>query len=86
MKSIEIQEAIFKWAVDKNFNAPYGVLQGEYTNSKGKKYKTVTFGRARTLDATVEIYNEKFIILRTNAIHSKLFKSYEFLKKELETL
>ena len=48
MNSQEIQNSIYEWAQGKNFTAPYGVLTGEYTNKKGKKYRAVTFGRART--------------------------------------
>ena len=86
MKSSEIQEQICEWAVNKNFNAPYGVLTGEYKNSKGKKYKSVTFGRTRTLDACVDIYNENFMILKVNQRQNQVFKSVEELWEALEEL
>lgn len=67
MKSQEIQDKIYQWAVQANFTAPYGVLTGEHVNAKtGKKYKSVTFGYARTLDATVDIYNERYCTFRSN--------------------
>ena len=81
MNSEQIQEAVYQWALSKNFTAPYGVLPGEFTSKKGTKYRSVTFGRARTLDATVEIYNRKFMILRTSAFDSQVFNDFDSLMK-----
>lgn len=86
MNSQEIQETIYQWALAKNFSAPYGVLASEHTNKKGKKYKAVTFGRARTLDAEVEIYNRNFIVVKTNRHGLQVFKDYDSLMQFLETL
>jgi hypothetical protein len=86
MNSKSIQEAIESWAHGKNFTAPYGIIAGEGTSSKGKKYLSVTFGYARTLDATVEIYNRNFIVLRTSRNGSSVFKDYSALMVELEKL
>lgn len=87
MKSIDIQNKIESWAKGKNFTAPYGVLTGEHQNKKnGRKYLSVTFGRARTLDATVEIYNKNFIVVRTNRHGTQAFRSIEELESFLETL
>lgn len=86
MNSKEIQNHIEEWAKNHNFTAPYGVLTGEHTNPKGHKYLAVTFGRARTLDATVEIYNRKFIILRTSAYGSEVFNDFSVLMAKLNTL
>lgn len=86
MNSQQIQEAVYNWACGHNFTAPYGVLSGEYTNKKGHKYRAVTFGRARTLDATVEIYNRNFIILRTSAYGSEVFNDFSTLMAKLQTL
>ena len=86
MNSAEIQKFICDWAHTKNFNAPYGILEGEFTNKKGKKYKSVTFGRARTLDASVEIYNRNFIVVKTNRHGVQSFKDYDSLMNFLETL
>lgn len=86
MNSEEIQNAVYEWACSKNFTAPYGVLTGEFTSRKGLKYRAVTFGRARTLDATVEIYNRKFIVLRTSRDGSEIFNDYATLMAKLETL
>ena len=86
MNSQQISDAIYAWACDNNFSAPYGVLQGEHVNKKGTKFKSVTFGRARTLDATVEIYNRNFLILRTNLTGSQVFKNVADLQQTLNTL
>jgi hypothetical protein len=81
-----MQESIYQWALTKNFSAPYGVIVSEHTNKKGKKYKAVTFGRARTLDAEVEIYNRNFIVVKTNRHGLQVFKDYDSLMQFLETL
>ena len=86
MNSQQIQESVYNWALSKNFTAPYGVLTGEHTNKKGTKYLSVTFGRARKLDATVEIYNRNFMILRTSNYGSDTFKDYDSLMVALEKL
>lgn len=86
MNSVEIQESIYQWALTKNFTAPYGILTSEHVNKKGKKYKAVTFGRARTLDATVEIYNRNFIVVKTSRHDLQVFKDYDLLMQFLETL
>lgn len=86
MNSQQIQDQIAQWALEKNFNAPYGVLTGSHTNKKGIKYLSITFGRARTLDATVEIYNRNFMILRTNRTGSEVFRNVADLQQILDTL
>lgn len=86
MNSREICDAVEQWAQNGGFNAPYGVLTNEHTNNKGTKYLSVTFGRARTLDATVNIYNRNFMIVRTSRHGSQTFKSYGDLQQFLNTL
>jgi hypothetical protein len=86
MNSQEIQQSVYEWALSKNFTAPYGVIEGEHINRKGKKYKAVAFGYARTLDATVEIYNRNFIVVRTSRHDSQVFKDYTSMMQFLETL
>jgi len=86
MNSKDIQEDIYTWACNKNFTAPYGVLSGEHTNKKGKKYLSVTFGYAKTLDASVEIYNRNFIVFKSSRAGTEVFNSYSELKLVLETL
>lgn len=87
MNSTQIQQAIYDWALTKNFTAPYGVLEGEHVNRKGKKYKSVTFGYARTLDATVEIYNRNFILVKASRNHNaQVFNDFNSVMNFLETL
>jgi len=86
MNSQQISDAIESWAWAQNFTAPYGILTGSYTNQKGTKFLSITFGRARTLDATVEIYNRNFMILRTNRTGSEVFKNFSDLQQALNLL
>lgn len=87
MNSQQISDAVYEYALSrKDFTAPYGVLQGEHTNKKGTKYKAVTFGRCRSLDATVEIYNRNFIVLRTSAWGNTVYKDFSSLMEGLRTL
>lgn len=86
MNSIEISEAVYNWACEQNFTAPYGILQSEHTNKKGVKYHAITFGRARTLDATVEIYNRHFILLRTSRNGTTVYNDYASLMAALTSL
>lgn len=88
MNSAEIQDYLWDWVNERiqYFNAPYGVARGEFRSKKGTKYRAVTFGRARTLDATVEIYNRSFIVLRTSRDGSETFKSVDELTLALERL
>lgn len=87
MNSEEIQKAIYDWAMKQDFTAPYGILSGEHVNKKGKKYKSVTFGRARSLDASVDIYNRNFMVLRTNhGRYDGVYNSYDELMVALKKL
>lgn len=86
MNSQQILDSIQAWAQAQNFTAPYGILTGSHTNQKGTKFLSITFGRARTLDATVEIYNRNFMILRTNRNHKAVFKNFSDLQQALNLL
>ena len=86
MNSSDIQQKVYQWATESNFTAPYGVLMGEGQSSRGKKYKSVTFGRARTLDCEVQIYNRSFIVVRSSRHGSLTFTSYESLQEFLNGL
>jgi len=87
MNSQEISNAVYNYAKSRSdFTAPYGVLQGEHVNKKGTKFKSVTFGRARTLDATVDIYNRNFMILRCSGVADQVFKNYSDLMVALQKL
>ena len=86
MNSQQILDQIEAWAQSRDFNAPYGILTGSHTNHKGNKFLSITFGRARTLDATVEIYNRNFMILRTSRGGSQVYKNFSDLQSVLDTL
>ena len=86
MNSQQILDHLYKWAQSQNFSAPYGILTGNHINRNGKKYLSITFGRARTLDATVEIYNRNFMILRTSRHNNQVFKALADLQIALDTL
>lgn len=86
LNSSAIIADIEEWAWTRNFSAPYGILTGSHVNRKGVKYQSITFGRARTLDATVEVYNRKFMILRTSRHGSQFFKDYASLQTALAAL
>ena len=87
MNSTEIIDAIYSWANEQDFTAPYGILKGQHINKKGKGYKSITFGRSRTLDATVEVYNRNFMILRTNRReYDGVYKSFDSLMQSLKKL
>lgn len=86
MNSREMLDSIEAWAHGQNFNAPYGVLTGSHINKNGQKFLSITFGRARTLDATVEIYNRHFMILRTSNRGNRVFKNFSDLQEVLVDL
>lgn len=87
MNSQDIQTAVYDYCTTRgDFTAPYGVLTGEHTNRNGKKYKSVTFGKSRTLDATVEIYNSKFIVLKTSNTSNMVFNDVDSLLDALKQL
>jgi len=84
MNSQDIQTLVLNYVSSKNdFNAPYGVLSGNHVNGKGHKFKSVTFGRSRTLDATVEIYNSKFMILKSSVQGKQVFTDVKDLMAAL---
>jgi len=86
MNSQAIQTAIYTWATNGSFSAPYGVLTGQHASRNGRNYHSVTFGRARSLDCEVQIYNRNFIVVRTNRHGSQVFRNYQDCQNFLDTL
>lgn len=88
MTSTEVQEHLYQYLVKLNtFNSPYGVLCGNRVNKKGIPFKSITFGRSRTLDATISIYNSKFIVLYDSRNRMRqVYRSVEELKTELDSM
>lgn len=86
MNSQAILDHLEAWAKTRNFTAPYGILTGTHTTKGGRKYHSITFGRARTLDATVEIYNRNFLVLRTSRHGRTVYRGLAELQIVLDTL
>lgn len=66
MTQLQAANKIAEWAREWS-TAPYGVHQGTGESAKGKKYLSVTFGKARTLDATVEVYSGTFFVVKRSS-------------------
>lgn len=64
MNRTQIQQELIQFLHSRNFNAPYGILEGSGTSKQGRPYLSITFGRPRTLDAELQIYGASFITLR----------------------
>ena len=86
MNSKDIQEKVYNFCIEKGLDTPYGVLLSDGASKSGKKFLRVTFCRPRTLDATVEIYNRNFIVLKTSRGYNQLFRNLDELMIELEKL
>ena len=57
----EIAEKFKEFFADNGLNEVYGVLEGYGTN---KRFRYLTFCRARTVDGEINIYGPKFIVLK----------------------
>lgn len=65
-----MQERLAGW-MEEWTTAPYGVITGMHTREDGPgKARIITFGLARTLDATVFIWSAKRLELRTSRTNS----------------
>lgn len=61
----EIQVKLGDWLyANAKYDAPYGVIPGMETLANGGKVRTITFGMARWLDATVFIWSPKKFTFR----------------------
>lgn len=65
----------------ETWTAPYGILD---SMSSDKKYRSVTFGIARALDAEVRIYSTHYITLRSSRDGWMKFESLSALKNFLK--
>ena len=68
--------AVLREQETDRWTAPFGVLCGMDPN---KKYRSITFGVARTLDAHIMIYSPRFIIYHDSRGRNEKFKSVEEL-------
>ncbi len=62
--------------IQEHSTAPYGVLESTKISRNMREVHVITFGIARTLDATLEYYNSNFIRLNTSRGYG-----WEVLKK-----
>jgi hypothetical protein len=46
--------------------APYGVLESKGISKNMRPYRRITFGLARTLDASIDFYGPKFMVYRNS--------------------
>ena len=91
----ELQNELFAWIENRThskFTAPYGVIASldNIKNGKGK-VRTIAFGIARSLDATIFIYSPKDIRVTAAGplaykLEGSVFKSKEELLATLEKL
>jgi hypothetical protein len=72
-------------AIENNnrWTAPYGVIAGEGKSKKGKKYRSITFGVARYLDASILYFAPTYIVVQAQG---GLAYKYEGLYKSIESL
>lgn len=61
-----VQQAIMAALMEHSeyWSAPYGILEGMHTLGNGGKIRTITFGVSRYLDAEVQIWSPKRIVVR----------------------
>ena len=75
-----LQLDFIKWVRESStWTAPYGIL-----DSKSDKYRSVTFGIARALDAEVRIYSTHYITLRSSRDGWMKFDTLSALKNFLK--
>lgn len=55
------------------WTAPYGILESRSTD---RKYRSITFGIARTLDAEIRIYGPHYITLRYRRGRATLYEVF----------
>lgn len=84
-----LQNDIVAWLTERAhiFTAPYGILASDPTAFDGMRGKArlITFGIARTLDATLTIWSPKRLELKTNRgdrVFYNVDSFYEHCKEE----
>lgn len=79
----EYCEDLMEFLCENNLDQVYGVQH--FPASKNKKYHTILFCRARTLDGSIHFYSNKSIQVIANR-HSKVFNSIDECKEYIKTL
>jgi len=71
----------------RTFSAPYGVIEGSGVSKSGRKHKSITFGVARLLDAHLQYYGPKFIVIQAHGrLESKLDGVYRSIEDVIKAL
>lgn len=85
-----VNQLVEKIKAIREWTAPYGILTGLHSNALAHqkaagKYRSITFGVARYLDAEVRVYSKTYI---TADFHGPLarFESHQLFKSETELL
>lgn len=86
MNSAAIQDHVAAWVRSQSFTAPYGVIESQGRSLSGRSYRSVTFGRARTLDASVLIFSPNYILVKTSSHGDRVCRSLPDLMNFLNTL
>ncbi len=84
----QIQETLANFLIDHGdkFNAPYGVLTGTEPFGRGK-VRTITFGVARYLDATINIISADLLQIQgQGALAHKFQGHYKSVDEVLNVL
>jgi hypothetical protein len=83
MSREDIQTAVYDWAHEQRFTAPYGILAGKATSNSGRSYRSVTFGYASSRDFEVQIYGPRFMVLRDSRDGNTTYTSVSDLLADL---
>lgn len=84
-RTAQVEQFVVWLRSSSRWTAPYGVLHAS-AESSGVRYHEVTFGIARSLDATVRMYGPQFWVLRTSRYNWwQKFTALEDLKAHLSS-
>lgn len=79
-----IQDDLVDFIRDLGYNAPYGILTNLKTLPRGGKVREITFGMARTLDATITIWAPNRIDVSAGGALSRYFQPFYLSAHELK--
>jgi hypothetical protein len=89
MSELHFADLLKHMETSGRWTAPYGVIEGEGVSRKsGRKYRTITFGVSRYLDAYLQYFNPKFIVVHGQGAlaykYEGVYRSIEELIKKFE--
>ena len=78
----------FLYENDKFFTAPYGIIQGTIDGKHAGSVVayTVTFGQARTLDATLKVFSDKRVELDSTGYYERFNGTYKSVDEVITLL